>query len=63
MRIKRPLVCKHSARAGTDLEKHGHEKQGHTLPVLFASATWRADEGRCDAPSGLSEPGILRPEA
>ena len=34
MRIKRPLVCKHSARAGTDLEKHGHEKQGQTLKIL-----------------------------
>lgn len=28
------------------------------LPAL---ATWRAAVGRCDAPSGLSKPGILRP--
>lgn len=28
------------------------------LPAL---ATWRAAVGRCDAPSGLSEPEILRP--
>ena len=44
MRIKRPLVCKHSARAGTDLEnmdmkKRGQafrisEKQGQTLRIL-----------------------------